>query len=199
MAEIYLIRHGEAENNIKNIFGEDSELTEKGERQAREIAEYLKDFEFDVIYHSPKKRAVKTANIIAELINGIELIEIPEITEMDYGILEGLSIDDVNKRFPGLFKERAENKYYWKFGGENFEDIQNRVKDFLNRLKSEEGKFVIVAHQMTNRAILGELLNLPKDKTPFIITPNDVIYEINLDSLDVWNIHKGIRKEGLIE
>ena len=119
MAEIYLIRHGEAENNIKNIFGEDSELTEKGERQAREIAEYLKDFEFDVIYHSPKKRAVKTANIIAELINGIELIEIPEITEMDYGILEGLSIDDVNKRFPGLFKERAENKYYWKFVNRN--------------------------------------------------------------------------------
>lgn len=198
MTKVYLIRHGESVNNIKDRFGEDTELTEEGERQAREIAEYLKGIKFDIIYHSPKKRAVKTAEIIAEFIP-VELIKVPELTEMRYGILEGLSVGEVNEKYPGLFKERAENKYYWKDGGENFEDIRNRVRDFLNKLKSEKSCSVIVAHQMPNRAILGELLNLSIDKIPFITIPNDVIYEIDLNNLEVWNIHKGIRREGLVE
>jgi len=38
MAKLYLLRHGEVENNVKNIFGGDTELTEKGIEQAREMA-----------------------------------------------------------------------------------------------------------------------------------------------------------------
>ena len=51
---------------------------------------------------------------------------------------------------------------------------------------------------MTNRAILGELLNLPINKIPFVKIPNDVIYEIDLSSLDIWHIKKSVKKEGLI-
>jgi len=199
MIKIYLIRHGQAINNVRDRFGEDTELTKEGEIQAREISDYLKEFNFNTIYHSPKKRAKKTANIISSVVPYVKFIEIPELTEMRYGILEGLSVNEINQKYPRLFKERAMNKYYWKEGGENFEDIRNRLRGFLNKLKLERGCFVVVGHQMTNRAILGELLNLALEKIPFIIIPNDVIYEIDLNNLEVWNIHKGIRKEGLVE
>jgi len=199
MTRIYLIRHGEVENNVKDIFGGDSELTERGREQAREIAESLKNVDFEIIYHSPRKRAVNTSKIIAGIVSGVKLIEVPELTEMNYGEIEGLSIKDINQIFPGLFKERAENKYYWKLGGENFEDIRNRVRGFLGGLKLEKNCCAIVGHQMTNRAILGELLNLSIDKIPFINTPNDVIYEIDVDNSEVWHINKGVRGKGLIE
>ena len=66
-------------------------------------------------------------------------------------------------------------------------------------LKLEKNCCAIVGHQMTNRAILGELLNLSIDKIPFINTPNDVIYEIDVDNSEVWHINKGVRGKGLIE
>ena len=143
MVKLFLVRHGEVENNIKHIFGGDSELTERGKEQAKEMAKYLKEIKFRVIYHSPRIRAVKTAEKIAEISSDAELVQIAELTEMNYGRLEGLSIDDVNERFPGLFKERAENKYYWKLEGENFEDIRKRRKAIRRSYRVHKNQYFV--------------------------------------------------------
>lgn len=199
MAKLYLVRHGECENNIQHIWGGDSLLTPRGENQSREIASYLKNLEFDTIYHSTRKRAVKTAEIIAESKPGVELVPVPALVERDYGQLEGLTLEETDRKFPGMKPRDAVGLYYGKIGGENYEDIRNRVRAFLEKLRSKESPSALVAHQMTNRAILGELLSLPLEKIPFILIPNDCIYEIDLgNSNQVGYIQKGVRKEGLL-
>ncbi len=65
---IYLIRHGETEQNKrKNFYGKlDVELNEKGEEQSYKVGELLKDIEFNKIYISDRKRTRETAEIILE-------------------------------------------------------------------------------------------------------------------------------------
>ena len=116
MVKLYLIRHGETTHNVNHIWGGNPELTEEGERQAREITEYLKSVKYKIIYHSPRKRAVKTAEIIAES-SDIKLVKVAELTEMDYGRLEGLSIEESEKKFPGMKPKGATALYYGKIGG----------------------------------------------------------------------------------
>ena len=64
---IYLVRHGETDWNVKNIIqGQiDIPLNKKGENQALEIANELKDIHFDAIFSSDLSRAKRTAEIIA--------------------------------------------------------------------------------------------------------------------------------------
>lgn len=58
---IFFVRHAEADRSGKES---DPDLTELGVRQAERVARRLSDFEFDHVYASSMKRALKTAKMI---------------------------------------------------------------------------------------------------------------------------------------
>ena len=69
MNTLYLVRHGENRANITKEFSHkkvDYPLTQKGVLQARQTAEYFKDRHVDEVYSSPLRRAMQTAEIIAQ-------------------------------------------------------------------------------------------------------------------------------------
>lgn len=67
---IYLVRHGEQQNAEHGM--PDGPLSERGEQQARLIADRLGEIPFTGAWHSPLRRASETANIIAERMPGVE-------------------------------------------------------------------------------------------------------------------------------
>jgi broad specificity phosphatase PhoE len=86
--KIYLIRHGETTGDLEDRYGGayDDHLTEAGELQAIELGRKLKDKHISCIYHSPKIRAVETANILAQII-AVETILIQNLQERNaYGV-----------------------------------------------------------------------------------------------------------------
>lgn len=66
--DIYLLRHGIAEDG--SAYPEDSErpLTEEGRKKIRKAAVALRrsDLTFDTVYSSPYRRAVQTAELVCE-------------------------------------------------------------------------------------------------------------------------------------
>ena len=58
---LYLVRHGEHEHDDDP----DPGLTRLGEQQARLLGQRLADVPFDVVRHSPLRRAAQTAQIVA--------------------------------------------------------------------------------------------------------------------------------------
>ena len=66
--DIYLLRHAEAEEQRPGRPDGERELTEKGRRQSRRAAEWLKaqGMELEAIISSPLIRAVQTAQPVAE-------------------------------------------------------------------------------------------------------------------------------------
>lgn len=195
MTILYLVRHGETFFNLEYRLGGDSKLTTKGIGHAEKMARWLQQFQLDSIYYSPLKRAVHTAKIIGRHHLNTPLIEVPQLTELSSGEMGSLTYAEFESKSPELFEARKADKFHWKFpGGESYQTLTERVKPFLDQLNS--GQVVVVGHQGVNRAILGYLLNLSKKEIPYLVTPNDVIFEINLEKRKVYRIQDGQRKEG---
>jgi serine/threonine-protein phosphatase PGAM5 len=70
---LYLARHGEYETTDA-ADPEDGELTEIGRQQSELLGERLEGIPFSAIHHSPLRRAVQTAEIVAEHLPGVPLL-----------------------------------------------------------------------------------------------------------------------------
>lgn len=102
---IMLIRHGETEWNALGKFqgSRDIDLSNEGIKQAEFLKKRLKQ-NFDCIYCSPLKRALKTAEIISEEAD-LNPIIYPQLREIDFGEWEGLTVKDIKSNYPELFKK----------------------------------------------------------------------------------------------
>lgn len=96
MKKVVLIRHGQSTWNNENKFTgwTDVDLTEQGEQEAAKAGELLKKegFSFDKAYTSYLKRAVKTLNIVLDVmdLDWIPVEKTWRLNEKSYGMLQGL-------------------------------------------------------------------------------------------------------------
>lgn len=145
----FLVRHGETEwNKIDRIQGfSDTHLNKNGRAQAKATAALLKDKHIDLIISSDLARAKQTAEIIAEA-TGAEIILNKSLREMDYGLLEGMLIPEVNEKYGGFL-----DRPYEQLGGETFEAVEARAMQALhNHKKDYHNKNVVI---VTHGALLG--------------------------------------------
>jgi 2,3-bisphosphoglycerate-dependent phosphoglycerate mutase len=105
MHRLVLVRHGESTWNKDNRFTgwTDVDLSEKGMAEAREGGEVLKreGYDFDIVYTSVLRRAIKTANIALDV---MDLLWLPvertwRLNERHYGALQGLNKAETAAKF----------------------------------------------------------------------------------------------------
>lgn len=136
--EIYIMRHGTTDWNVqKKIQGNtDIPLNKEGILLADKSGENLKNTDFDVIYTSPLKRAYRTAQGIRGDRTEIPIIKDNRLIEMNFGIYEGKTSEEreiiSNNSFSNFFK--APEKFVPGEGGESFDDLLKRTKDFLQNM-----------------------------------------------------------------
>lgn len=90
LTTFYLVRHGQSQTNVDRIVGGhyDTPLTKVGEKEARKMADDLKDIKFDKIFSSDLIRAKRTAETIA--LEKKLVVETTEaLREQHYGKWEG--------------------------------------------------------------------------------------------------------------
>lgn len=167
MIRLYLARHGTTELNKSGVYygSTDCALSEEGLNESRAIAEALKDKNIDIIISSNLKRALETSEIIKRTIckekQPIEIVEIEEFRELDFGKWEKLHYKQVEKLYPEEWRFFCED---WKNGappeGESFMFFYKRVirglAEVLTRYESKN--VLIVAHQGVLRTILSKLI-----------------------------------------
>lgn len=147
---IFVVRHGQTEWNVmKKMQGSaDIELNEKGLSQASDTADMLKDSAFDIIFCSPLKRAIQTAEIINDD-RGLNIVFGERLRERNYGEFEGTSKSsfDYNE-----FWAYQKNMKYEK--AENVQDFFKRIYDFLDDITLKEyNNILIVCHAGVEKAI----------------------------------------------
>lgn len=157
---LYLIRHGQTLDNIKNRFSgiTDSVLSDKGLEQSFKTIELLKNKEFEYIYTSPLKRSY----FIGKRLNSKkELKYILDFREMDFGIFENLTIKEIKKNHNEEFKKMIEEQFEYNFiKGENIIGFHNRVINSLeNILENKKGDICICAHAGVIRCIISHLIS----------------------------------------
>ena len=98
---IYIVRHGETAWNKDEVFRgrKDVPLNERGRGQAERVGLYFRKMPIDRIVSSPLARAVETAKAISTT-TGVAVEISDEFTDINFGIWEGLSLGEVEKRYP---------------------------------------------------------------------------------------------------
>lgn len=162
--EVIIARHGVTHSNQNGITNGrlDEALAPEGKAQALALAERLKGLGIEKIYSSPLQRATATAQPLAKKLG--QEIELDErLIEVSFGDFEGKPnqelIDHLGKGPRELFDDY---KYdFSSFNGESSEQVEARVRSFLDDLKKQDYRLVlIVTHggilRWINYLITGE-------------------------------------------
>ena len=165
-SHLIVLRHGESARNVAKDIAKaagkhsfdlglrdlETPLTKPGHEQARKTGRYLSSrYKFDVIYSSPYHRALQTAeDITYALRNPPPLVMEERIREIEFGILDGLTGEGIQARFPQEYDRRKREGKYWYRppGGESRPDVALRVQSFLGTLTRDYSKksVLVVCH-----------------------------------------------------
>lgn len=159
ITHIFLIRHGATEwNRTKRAQGHaDIDLNDRGRKQAVATARSLASEDLVAVYSSDLGRSMATARAIAEA-HGLEVIADPDLREVDQGEWTGLHVDEIARRWPGLWGEARH--HHARPGGEAPADVRKRALAALTRIVSEhpEDTVAVVSHGGTIRWLSAEVL-----------------------------------------
>ena len=190
MARLVLIRHGQSEYNLKNLFTGwvDAPLTKQGEEEARKSAIILKEKNFipQIAFTSALQRAQKTLQIILDEIkvSSVPIYKDKALNERDYGELSGKNKAQTAEEFG------EEQVKIWRRsfdvrppGGESLKDTAARTLPYFQSKILPEVKagkdVLVVAHGNSLRSIVMDIEKLTPDQIlkRELATGEAVIYE----------------------
>ena len=146
--------HGTTTDNEQHLSSgwKDVELSELGIKQSVDLKEQTKDKKFDIVFCSDLKRAQDSAKLTWDGI--YQIISDARLRECNYGKLNGASSDIVE---PMQEEECITIPFP---GGESYEDVKNRIADFLKFLKQNyDGKTVAMVGHKAPQLSLDVLIN----------------------------------------
>jgi alpha-ribazole phosphatase len=166
--DLVLVRHAEVSEEARGrCYGRlDVELSENGRRQSRRVAELLAGEDVAAVVCSPARRARETAADVAAR-HGLEVTVLDELSELDFGELEGRTYDEIAATWPELYETWMTEPATVVFpGGEALADLRTRVDDAVRRLRTlYDGSVVVaIAHAGVVRAVLADALGIPDDR-----------------------------------
>lgn len=126
------------------------ELSQLGIRQAKDLGIIVSDKEFDVVFCSDLKRAIDSTQL--GFGDRYEIIEDVRLRECNYGELNGAGLEELKDKKEYIYKRYPE--------GENYQDVEQRIAEFLEFIKENynDKSIAIIAHQAPQLA-LEVLLN----------------------------------------
>lgn len=162
---IHLVRHGQVVGHDRPRYNgqADVPLTELGRDQYRRLAQRLAQSPLAACYSSDLSRCVTGAEIICAR-SGIRPVCRPELRELNIGIWEGLSWDEITQRWPLEWQARLDDLVNYRVPeGENLLDLEARVMPVIGevvaRHRGEE--LLVVGHGGVNRVILLNAMGAP--------------------------------------
>jgi 2,3-bisphosphoglycerate-dependent phosphoglycerate mutase len=159
---VLLARHGQSDWNAARRWQghADRPLTAKGREQAGALAARLAHIELDAVYSSDLQRAADTAAEVAHE-QGLEVVELADLREVDVGSWSGLTRSEAEARFPEGFARWRDGYPGWD-DGESYEAMTARVLAAVLGIAQahEDGRALVVSHGGPIRAIHAAALGL---------------------------------------
>ncbi len=187
LTNIYLARHGQTEYNRCNQIqgrGIDASLNETGRKQAEAIAAYLSDVDLHRIISSSLKRSRETAEFIAHK-QGKEFESYPDLDEMNFGILEGQPISEIEADLEELhMKWKSGNITYATQGGESPATVLERAANRIDLIINGTGQgtnMLFVLHGRLIRILVSHWLQYGLSEMHRVPHANGALYHIQWD------------------
>jgi probable phosphoglycerate mutase len=154
LQQIHIVRHGATAwtDSGQHTGWSDIPLTERGEREARQLGEFLRRRTYPHVFSSPLQRARRTC----ELAGFSENFQIdPDLVEWNYGKYDGLTTAEILKAHPGwqLFRDGCP-------GGESVTDVGLRADRVIRRLRALNSDVLLFSSGHFTRVFAARWLGL---------------------------------------
>ncbi|CAI6095389.1 unnamed protein product [Clonostachys chloroleuca] len=169
---IWLSRHGESLYNLDGRIGGDALISSRGEAYARKLPELVRQSVGDdrplTVWTSTLKRTIATARFLPSHYNQLQW---KALDELDSGVCDGLTYQEIKDRYPEDFAARDEDKYNYRYrGGESYRDVVIRLEPVIMELERSED-ILIVTHQAVLRCIYAYFMKKDQAKSPWMNVP----------------------------
>lgn len=184
---VYLARHGETAWTItgQHTGLTDLPLTERGERNARQLGELLCHQTFARVFVSPLVRARRTCELAGY---GAPAEIDPELVEWNYGQYEGQTTAEIRAARPDwtIFKDGCP-------GGESVSDVAARADRVIGRLRAIGQEVLLFSSGHFLRVLAARWLGQSPEAAKYLLLTTATLsilgYEHTLDEpvIRLWN------------
>ncbi|XP_028784739.1 6-phosphofructo-2-kinase/fructose-2,6-bisphosphatase [Neltuma alba] len=178
---ILLTRHGESQDNVRGRIGGDSALSEAGEVYSKKLANFvekrLKSERAASIWTSTLQRSILTASPIG----GHPKIQWRALDEINVGVCDGMTYEEIKKNMPDEYESRNKDKLRYRYPrGESYLDVIQRLEPVLIELERQRAPVVVISHQAVLRALYAYFADRPLKEIPHMEVPLHTIIEIQM-------------------
>jgi broad specificity phosphatase PhoE len=161
MIRIVLVRPGctdfDQQGRMKGTL--DIPLSNDGSKQVSALAERLREFAFDAIYHAPCASARESALMISQT-RRVKPKLVEELRNIDHGLWHGKRIDEVKQTQPRVYRQGQEHgDSICPPGGEPIANGRERVQSWLTKLvkKTRQGIICCVVPEPIASVLASEI------------------------------------------
>uniref|UniRef100_A0A4W3J8M7 6-phosphofructo-2-kinase/fructose-2,6-biphosphatase 3 n=1 Tax=Callorhinchus milii TaxID=7868 RepID=A0A4W3J8M7_CALMI len=172
---IYLCRHGESDYNLKGRIGGDSGLSPRGKKFATALGTFLEEQNLKdlKVWTSQLKRTIQTAEVL-----GGTYEQWKSLNEIDAGVCEDMTYEEINQKYPEEYALRDQDKYYYRYPtGESYQDLVQRLEPVIMELE-RQGNVLVVCHQAVMRCLLAYFLDKSADELPYLKCPLHTVLKL---------------------
>ncbi|GER30495.1 6-phosphofructo-2-kinase/fructose-2 6-bisphosphatase [Striga asiatica] len=201
---ILLTRHGESRDNVRGRIGGDSVIRHKnmrflacskspfdltnvlvvsdsGELYAKKLANFvekrLKNEKAASIWTSTLQRTILTASPIV----GFPKIQWRALDEINAGVCDGMTYEEIKKNMPEEYESRKKDKLRYRYPrGESYLDVIQRLEPVIIELERQRAPVVVISHQAVLRALYAYFADRPLKEIPHLEMPLHTIIEIQM-------------------
>lgn len=184
MTTLYLIRHGQTDNNLRGTFNgaeSDLPLNETGLQMAASLTEAFADIPLNAIYSSPIRRAYMTAEGVRGS-HDLPIITDPDLMEIHFGQWTGMTFPEIKQHYPDLAKRwiRGDARFRAPNVDECSRDVATRVfRAILRIIRAHRGGTVAIAsHGFALHMWITRALQLPLPQYRRIAGLHNVSYGV---------------------
>lgn len=168
---LYLVRHGQTDANVEHRYvgWSDDRVNEAGRAQAAALAAELAEEGIEHVFTSPVRRAVETAEILAEAWDA-SVRSVHDLHEIEIGPWKGLLEREVEERFPEAYALwRTDPTRLELDGRESLENVRDRAVRAVDQiarsqLSATEAPGLVVTHLAVLRVLWLTALGRPLAK-----------------------------------
>ncbi|KAJ2434988.1 Fructose-2,6-bisphosphatase, partial [Coemansia sp. RSA 2424] len=173
---VFFSRHGESMYNLDQRLGGDPCLSPNGRKYADALPSLISKLMGDApltIWTSTLKRTGETAAGLP-----YKKMQWKALDELDAGLCDGLTYEDVEEQYPEEYAMRDENKFEFRYrGGESYRDVVLRLEPVIMELERQQN-IMIISHQAVLRCIYAYFLDIGPEELPYLKIPLHTVMKL---------------------
>ncbi|KAL3477970.1 6-phosphofructo-2-kinase 1 [Aspergillus californicus] len=129
------------------------------------------------VWSSMMQRSVQSVEHFNE--EDYDVKQMKMLDELYAGKMEGMTYDEIRKKFPDEYATRKKNKLFYRYpgpGGEGYLDVINRLRAVIIEMERMTDHVLLVTHRSVARVLLAYFRGLKRDEVADLDAPLGMLY-----------------------